>query len=58
VILGLLVYGDIASGQVDYVGLSLLESRVVIREDFADTQSLVSICFLSLISTSDFVKGL
>jgi len=62
-VLGLLVYWFIgllrhASGQGDYVGSFLLGTRAVIREDFADTENLVSICLFSLISASDFVRVL
>lgn len=33
-------------------------TRDVIREDFADTENLVSICFSSLILTSGFIRVL
>lgn len=33
----------------------LVGNRVVIRDDSTDTENLSSICFSSLISTSDFV---
>lgn len=46
------------SGQGDCGGFFLTATREVIREDFADTENLVSMCFSSLISTSGFVRVL